>query len=104
LDGNGLVTLVKVPVVIREDYTMLLELYDNFLWFHTDVRKWTPKVKTKYLEDLNLLQHLVSVPLVALIAETNTKLEKFAKTIGFNFKQDFIGQDKQMYHIYSRSL
>jgi hypothetical protein len=95
---------MKVPVVIREDYTMLLELYDNLLWFHTDVSKWTPAVKAKYLEDLNLLQHLVSVPLVALIEETNTKLSKFSKTIGFEFKQDFIGQDKQMYHIYSRSL
>jgi hypothetical protein len=94
----------KVPVVIREDYTMLLELHDNLIWFHTDVRKWTPTVKAKYLEDLNLLQHLVSVPLVALIEDTNTKLTKFSKTIGFEFKQDFISQDKQMYHIYSRSL
>jgi hypothetical protein len=95
---------VKVPVVIREDYTMLLELHDNLIWFHTDVRKWTSAIKVKYLEDLNLLQHLVSVPLVALIEETNTKLAKFSKKIGFQFKQDFIGQDKQMYHIYSRSL
>jgi hypothetical protein len=96
--------MFKVPVVIREDYTMLLELHDNFIWFHTDVRKWTPTVKVKYLEDLNLLQHLVSIPIVALIENKNTKLAKFSKTIGFEFKQDFIGQDKQMYHIYSRSL
>lgn len=96
--------MVKVPVVIREDYTMLLELFDNLLWFHTDVRKWTPVVKTKFLEDLNLLQHLVSVPLVAAVQQNNTKLAKFGKSIGFEFQQDFIGQDKQMYHIYSRSL
>jgi hypothetical protein len=94
----------KVPVVIREDYTMLLELHNNLIWFHTDVRKWTPTVKTKYLEDLNLLQHLVSVPLVALIEDTNTKLVKFAKTIGFKFVEHSLGQDNQMYHIYSRSL
>ena len=95
---------MKVPVVIREDYTMLLELHADLIWFHTDVRKWTPTVKAKYLEDLNLLQHLVSVPLVALIQETNTKLTKFSKTIGFKFKQDFLSQDNNMYHIYSRSL
>lgn len=94
----------KVPVVIREDYTMLLELHNNLIWFHTDVRKWTPSVKTKYLEDLNLLQHLVSVPLVALIQEQNTKLAKFAKTIGFKYQQPLLGQDKQMYHIHSRSI
>jgi hypothetical protein len=94
----------KVPVVIREDYTMLLELHDNFIWFHTDVRKWTPTVKAKYLEDLNLLQHLVSIPLVALVEDKDTKLAKFGKTIGFEFKQPFLGQDNKMYHIYSRSL
>jgi hypothetical protein len=94
----------KVPVVIREDYTMLLELYDNLLWFHTDVRKWTPEVKVKYLEDLNLLQHLVSVPLVAMAEEGNNKLIKFGKSIGFEFKQDCMSKDKQLYHIYSRSL
>ena len=94
----------KVPVVIREDYTMLLELHADLIWFHTDVRKWTPAVKVKYLEDLNLLQHLVSVPLVAFASEDNKKLVKFGKSIGFEFKEDFIGQDKQMYHIYSRSL
>ena len=94
----------KVPVVIREEYTMLLELHDNLIWFHTDVRKWTPAVKTKYLEDLNLLQHLVSIPLVALVKDTDTKLAKFGRTIGFECKQPLLGQDKQMYHIYSRSL
>ncbi len=83
---------------------MLLELHENLIWFHTDVRKWTPEVKVKYLEDLNLLQHLVSVPLVAFASEDNKKLVKFGKSIGFEFKEDFIGQDKQMYHIYSRSL
>jgi hypothetical protein len=95
---------MKVPVVIREDYTMLLELHADLIWFHTDVRKWTPTVKAKYLEDLNLLQHLVSIPLVALVEKENTKLSKFGKSIGFEFKQDFINQDNKMYYIYSRSL
>jgi hypothetical protein len=94
----------KVPVVIREDYTMLLELHNNLIWFHTDVRKRTPTVKAKYLEDLNLLQHLVSIPLVAIAHTDDKKLVKFGKSIGFEFKQDIIGQDNQMYHIYSRSL
>jgi hypothetical protein len=94
----------KVPVVIREDYTMLLELHNDLIWFHTDVRKWTPTIKAKYLEDLNLLQYLVSVPLVAIAHEDEKKLVKFGKSIGFEFQQDVINQDKQMYHIYSRSL
>lgn len=65
---------------------MYLEFYENLLWFHTDVRKWSSVVKKKYLEDLNLLQHLVSVPLMAYVEESNTKLAKFAELI--NFKKD----------------
>ena len=96
--------MIKVPVVNRKDYTMYLELHGSFLWFHTDIHKWTPEVKVKYLGDLHLLQHLVSIPLVALVHEDDKKLAKFGKTIGFEFKQPLLGQDKKMYHIYSRSL
>ena len=74
----------KVPVVIREDYTMLLELHNDLIWFHTDIRKWTPTVKAKYLEDLNLLQYLVSVPLVAIAHEDNKisgNYEQFCKQL-----------------------
>lgn len=94
----------KVPVVNRDDYTMYLELHDNLLWFHTDIRKWSSKVKTKFLEDLNLLQHLVTVPLVALSSDDNTKLLKFGKVIGFEYQQSIVGNDNKMYLIYSRSL
>jgi len=92
----------KVPVVIREDYTMLLELHADLIWFHTDVRKWTPTVKAKYLEDLNLLQHLVNIPLVALVAETNTKLAKFGEVTGWK-KFDKAVFNNMKYDIYSRS-
>jgi hypothetical protein len=94
----------KTPVVFRKDYIMYLEFFDNLLWFHTNVHHWSKTVKTKYLEDLNLLQYLTDIPLVALVEEENTKLAKFGKTIGFEFKQPFLGQDNKMYHIYSRSL
>lgn len=83
---------------------MYLEFFDNLLWFHSNVHKWSKTIKTKYLEDLNLLQYLTDIPLVALVEEENTKLAKFGKTIGFEFKQPFLGQDNKMYHIYSRSL
>ena len=73
----------KVPVVVRNDYVMYLEFYDNLLWFHTDVKKWTNKVKQKFVEDLNLLQYLVGTPLVALVQEDNYKLAKFGKATGW---------------------
>ena len=96
--------LIKVPVVNRVDYTMYLELYEGMLWFHTDVHKWTSTVKTKYLKDLDVLQNLVTVPLVAMLDKEDNKLIKFSKTIGFKHVQPFVGQDNRMYLIYSRGL
>lgn len=95
--------MIKIPVVNREDYTMYLELYESMLWFHTDVHRWNKKVKKKYLEDLNLLQYLNAVPLVAMLDQTNKKLIKFAELIGFKYEQPFKGIDNKMYYIYSRS-
>jgi len=94
---------MKVPVVIRNDYVMFLEFFEGMLWFHTDVHKWTAEIKTKYLEDLNILQYLVNSPLLAMINKRDKKLTKFTKVIGFKYEQPFLGNDKQMYDIYSRS-
>lgn len=94
---------MKVPVVLRDDYTMYLEFFEGMLWFHTDVHKWTAEIKTKYLEDLNILQYLVNCPLFAMIHQRDNKLGKFSRVIGFKYEQPFLGNDKQMYDIYSRS-
>lgn len=82
---------------------MYLEFFEGMLWFHTDVHRWTNEVKTKYLEDLNILQYLVNSPLLAMINKRDKKLTKFTKVIGFKYEQPFLGNDKQMYDIYSRS-
>jgi hypothetical protein len=94
---------MKVPVVLRDDYIMYLEFFEGMLWFHTDVHKWTAEIKAKYLEDLNILQYLVNSPLLAMINKRDKKLTKFTKVIGFKYEQPFLGNDKQMYDIYSRS-
>ena len=93
---------MKTPVVNRQDYTMYLELYSGMLWFHTDVYNWTAEVKKRFITDLNVLQTLVSVPLVAMI--DNPKLAKFAKSIGFKYEQPLKGIDNETYEIYSRSI
>jgi hypothetical protein len=94
--------IFKVPVVIREDYTMYLEFFEGMLWFHTDVRKWSQQVKIKYLEDLNLLQYLVDVPLVALVAIDNVKLAKFGKVTGWN-KLNKVVFNNIEYDVFTRS-
>ena len=95
---------VKTPVVQRQNYVMYLEFFADMHWFHTDVFKWNKEVKKQFLEDLNLLQYLVSTPLVALIEEDNTKLAKFAQKIGFKVEQPFTGSDNEQYYIWSRSI
>jgi hypothetical protein len=65
---------------------MYLELFDNYLWFHTDVHKWSSTIKKKFIADLDQLQKLVSVPLFALIEENNSKLLKFAQTVHWHEK------------------
>jgi hypothetical protein len=74
----------KVPVVCRDDYFMYLEYHNDLLWFHTDVKKWNQTIKKRFLEDLNLLQYLVTVPLVALVETDNKKLKKFGEVLGWN--------------------
>jgi len=93
---------MKVPVVLRDDYIMYLELHDAALWFHTDVHKWSQEVKKKYLEDLNLLQYLTNVPLLALVEEENTKLAKFGRLTGWDILKHIEVKNKK-YTIFIRS-
>ena len=93
---------MKLPVVLRDDYIMYLELHDGALWFHTDVHRWSQEVKKKHIEDLDLLQYLTNVPLLALIEDTNTKLAKFAILTGWNTFKPVEANNKK-YTIFIRS-
>ncbi len=95
---------MKVPVVNRTDYTMYLESYADMLWFHTDIRKWSSEVKTRFLEDLDLLQYLVDVPLVALVEEDNKKLAKFGEVTGWKVIDQMNLNNGKVGYVYTRSL
>ena len=95
---------MKTPVVNRQDYTMYLENFAGMLWFHTDVRKWSSEVKTKYIEDLNLLQYLVNVPLVALVEEGDKKLAKFGEVTGWKVFNQMNLNNGKVGLVYTRSL
>jgi hypothetical protein len=94
--------MMKVPVVLRDDYIMHLELHEGALWFHTDVNRWSQEIKKKFIEDLDLLQHLTNVPLLALVEEENTKLAKFGKVTGWNLLKPIEANGKK-YTIFIRS-
>jgi hypothetical protein len=72
------------------------------LWFHTDIYRWTLEVKKQYLKDLDLLQHLVGNPLVALVEEDNIKLAKFGKSTGWT-KFNKVTFNNIEYDVFTRS-
>lgn len=91
----------KIPVVLRDEYTMYLELFDNLLWFHTDVHKWTVKVKKRFEKDLMDLERLVGVSLVALIREDDERLRRFAKMVKWREKGQVMLLDGSLAFIYA---
>lgn len=93
----------KTPVVNRRNYTMYLEFYNEMLWFHVDIRKWSSEVKKDYLKDLNTLQDLVEVPLVALTEEDNYKLIKFGKVTGWEYMNKLNLNNGKVGLVYTRS-
>lgn len=94
----------KTPVVNREHYVIYLEVFNDMYWVHTDIFKWSADIKKEYIKDLNTLQGLSDSPYYGLVEDSNTKLSKFGKTIGFRFIKDLKGNDGKMYKIYKRSL
>lgn len=76
----------KVPVCLREDYTVFLEYFDNLLWIHVDIRKWSIGVKKGCLRDISLIEDLIAKPIYALIREDDIKLARFAKAFGWSEK------------------
>lgn len=95
---------MKIPVVNRKYYVIYLEYFNDTHWLHTDVFKWSAEIKKDYLKDLNTLQALVDRKLYALVEDFNSKLSKFAVSIGFNYLKDLKGNDNNVYKIYTRSL
>jgi hypothetical protein len=93
---------MKIPVVNRLEYTQYLEYFNEMYWLHTDVFKWSAEVKKNYVRELNQLQSLLNAPLYGLV--DNDKLGKFGETIGFVYVKDLIGNDGNVYKIYTRSL
>lgn len=91
---------MKTPVVIRPSYVMYLEFWDNHLWFHTDIFKWTAKVKQEFIKDLNTLQSLLPQPLIALVTEDNEKLAKFGASTGWIKGNQIMLNNGASAHIY----
>lgn len=85
---------------MKDNYIMYFEFFNNLMWFHTDVFKWSARVKREFLKDLQIVRGLINIPLLAFIEEENVKLRRFAKTIGMEKMQEFVSKDGAVAHIY----
>lgn len=94
---------MKVPVCIRDKYVLYLEWCQNYLWFHTDVFEWDKTIKKSFVEDLNKVQSLLPLPLLALVKEEDKKLHKFGKVLGWTPTNQINLNDGSKATIYSWS-
>ena len=85
---------------MKDNYIIYFEFFNNLMWFHTDVFKWSARVKREYLRDLQIVRSLINIPLLAFVEEENVKLNKFAKSIGMEQMQEVVSKDGALAHIY----
>ena len=90
----------KVPVCIRKDYIVYLELFDNLLWIHVDIKKWSTRVKKNCQKDFVLIQSLIGKPIAALVREDDIKLARFARSFGWLEKCQIVLLDGSKAFIY----
>jgi hypothetical protein len=74
---------LKVPVVRRKDYEILLEEHLEGTFIHCDVRNWTLSSAKAMGTDFELLCELHGGPIHALHDSRDRKHEKFLKFYGF---------------------
>ena len=85
---------------MKDNYIIYFEFFNNLMWFHTDVFKWSARVKREYLRDLQIVRSLINIPLLAFIERENVKLNKFARSIGMEQMQEVVSKDGAIAYIY----
>lgn len=70
---------LKIPVVTKLHYVIYLEPFCDRVWVHTDIFKWTARIKDQFIQDLNKIPG----PLYALsTTKGGEKRNKFIESLG----------------------
>lgn len=91
--------IYKAPVCIRRDYVIFLELFNDYLFIHSEVFNWNKKVKDNYNKDLDCLVSLNDVALLVYVPKDDLKLKKFVEINGCT-----LVEDRDSAYIYKRGL
>lgn len=72
----------KVPVVVRDAYTICLERYDDHTWGHVDFNVWSASALRDFVADVRLLAELQRAPLFVLHYPDDVRHAKFLRLSG----------------------
>lgn len=80
---------------------MYLEFFEEFLWFHIDIKRWSVEVKKNCKKDFASIQDLIDIPILALVREDDIKLARFAQSFGWLKKCQIVLLDGSKAFIYA---
>ena len=90
--------LIKTPVACQPDYTIYYEYWEQKIWTHADVYKWTPRVAKEFAQVHGMLNMIAGQPFYCLV--DNPKLAKFVTQLGYKLLTDVTCIDNIQRSIY----
>lgn len=93
----------RVPIIIKPNYVVSFERYNDMTWIHCIVDKWSPTIRRNLSQDFESLVHLHDDPIYAIHEIGDLKHEKFLALFKFQFLQPIVGADNVERHVYLRS-
>lgn len=93
---------MKVPVVIRPQYTIWLEAFDGQTFVHCDVREWGAKVARHMSLDMDRLREMQGRDMYAINEPTGCKKhQRFMRMMGFSYFCD-VASTEGLLHVFKR--
>ena len=80
---------MKIPVITSDDYIVYIEKFNDDLFIHMDVYKWTKEVKSSFVLDWNKWAKSQNKDLFAMPFIDNVKMIKWSKICGFELFKNY---------------
>jgi hypothetical protein len=80
--GDAVSSQLKVPVVVRDDFTIFLERFADRTWGHVDFRRWSASALRQFRADVALLVALQGEPLLVTHYPGDVRHAKFLRLAG----------------------
>ena len=95
---------MKTPVVLKEDYKIYFELYQDLIFVHSDVFRWNKTVMNSFLKDSDALVRLLNAPVYAYHVVGDDKHLKFLKMNKFYCVREGLSDKNQLLQIYKKEI